>query len=136
MRFHSITQISLVDGSFHCVHSSSKRSLSPTTVFVRIFPFHIPGYDCLGHLNHADILRMTRKTWQIGLPTIEGYPNKFECPHCWAAKAAREPYLKKACIDLENANVCDELHSDTFGPILPMSRYKHSYVIIFTIVIC
>ena len=114
-----------------CSHHAVKQSngtvaaLKPCDEQLRVL------HNRLGHLNRADILRMSKEHLVSGLPTIEGYPANFECPHCWAGKTTRQPYPKKEPNSIETASVCDELHSDFFGPMTPISRYKHAYFIIF-----
>jgi hypothetical protein len=44
-------------------------------------------HNQLGHLNRTDIMNMVHDNMASGLPTIAGYPDKFECPHCWAGKS-------------------------------------------------
>ena len=88
-------------------------------------------HNRLGHLNRDAIIHMSKENLANGLPSIDGYPGKFDCPHCWAGKATHQPYPKKKIDSPETLNVCDEFHSDTFGPMTPMSCYKHSYIIIF-----
>lgn len=88
-------------------------------------------HNRLGHLNHADIIRMSKDNLASGLPPIHGYPDKFECTHCLAGKGTRKAYPKVSHPKEEPADVCDEIHSDTFGPIKPVSRYNHSYAIFF-----
>jgi len=89
-------------------------------------------HNRFAHLNHADIIRISKENLALGVPVINGYPHHYDCPHCRAGKATREPYPKKIQLEEEeNMEVCDEVNSDTFGPISPKSCYNHVYIIIF-----
>ena len=91
-------------------------------------------HNRMGHLNSDDIKLMVREKMVEGVPeSIASYEGKVDCPHCTAAKMTRKPYRSEGSNEEVEGKleIGDETHSDTFGPINPVSRYKHSYIIIF-----
>ena len=90
-------------------------------------------HNRMGHLNSDAIKLMIREKLVDGVPdSLGSFEGKVECPYCTAAKMTRKPYkMGEEDGDPEDLEIGDEVSSDTFGPINPISRYKHSYIIIF-----
>lgn len=102
----------------------------------------IPKSDALrllhnrfGHLNPEAIKQMCKEGLVQGLPSdLKFDSTEFSCTHCLMGKSTRLPYNnseKPPVVVGDNLNIGDEIVSDTFGPIEPISRNGNRFVIEF-----
>ena len=91
----------------------------------------------LGHLNVDAIKTMVTEGMVDGIPKDLDFSGvSLSCPHCLSGKATRLPYpsVKPSIRDGRDPltmRVGDELVSDSFGPITPISRNGNRHVVEF-----